>query len=95
MKPAAVASSWNIFTVSSEYSSRSLPTERQLLQEVVGDGDDVAADLVGLEDVEQLARAGPDQLGLRRARADASTASRIIGSGSRPVSAMRPAKTET
>jgi hypothetical protein len=36
------------------------PDIRQLPEDVVGDGDDVAADFVGLEDVEQFARAGPD-----------------------------------
>src|ERR1051325_1603335 len=44
--------------------------ELQLFQDVVGDGDDVAADGVGLEDVEELARAGPDQLRTRRGLED-------------------------
>ncbi len=39
-----------------------LVDEAELLQHVVGDRDDVAADRVGLEDVEQFAGAGPDQL---------------------------------
>ncbi len=39
--------------------------QRKLLQQIVRDGDDVAADGIGLHDVEQLARAGPDQLDLR------------------------------
>ena len=52
-------------TVSSENSSRSLPEQLQLGEEIVGDGDDVAADRVGLDDVEDLARARPDQLELR------------------------------
>ena len=72
-----------------------LADQRQLLQDVVGDGDDVAADRVGLEDVEQLARAGPDQLGVRRDAAAARPPRSSCGTGSRPVSAMRPAKTET
>ena len=42
-----------------------LADQRELVQDVVGHGDDVAADLVGLEDVEQLARACPDQFRLR------------------------------
>ena len=81
--PAAVASRWNIFTVSSENSSRSLPTSRQLLQQVVRDGDDVAADRVGLDDVEDLARARPDQLelGLGRERLAAPRASAAPGRG--------------
>jgi hypothetical protein len=33
----------------------------ELFEDVVGDGDDVATDLVGLEDVEQLAGTGPDE----------------------------------
>ena len=37
----------------------------ELLQQVVGDGDDVTADLVGLHEVEDLARRGPDQLRAR------------------------------
>ncbi len=40
-----------------------LADERQLLEDVVRDRDDVAADGIGLEDVQQLARAGPDELG--------------------------------
>src|SRR6202012_5722206 len=43
-----------------------VPEQGELLQEVVGDRDDVAADLVGLDDVEDLSRRGPDQLRLRR-----------------------------
>ena len=50
---------------------------------------------VGLEDVQQLARARPDQLGVRARRAAVSTAAAISGTGSTPVSAMRPANTET
>src|SRR5437870_44027 len=33
----------------------------KLLQQVMGDGDDVAADCIGLDDVENLAGARPDQ----------------------------------
>ena len=43
-----------------------LAEQVELLEQVVGHGDDVAADLVGLHDVEDLARRGPDQLGARR-----------------------------
>src|ERR1051326_7500340 len=39
-----------------------LADEGQLAQEVARDGDDLAADRIRLEHVEQLARAGPDQL---------------------------------
>ena len=49
-----------------------LADQRQLLDDVVGHRDDLAADLVGLEDVEQLARARPDQLGIGRGSAAAS-----------------------
>src|ERR1035438_9776516 len=38
--------------------------EGEFLEDVVGGGDDVAADCVGLENVQQLAGAGPDQLGV-------------------------------
>src|SRR5271154_4130880 len=38
--------------------------EIELAHDVVGDGDDVAADLFGVKDVEQLAGAGPNQLGV-------------------------------
>jgi hypothetical protein len=44
VKPAAVASRWNIWTVSSENCSRSLPSRVELLQQVVRHRDDVAAD---------------------------------------------------
>src|SRR5579885_734459 len=42
-----------------------LANERQLGQQIGGEGDDVAAGLIRLDDVEQLARAGPQQLSLR------------------------------
>ena len=45
-----------------------LAQQIELLEQVVGDRDDVAADLIGLDQVEDLARRGPDQL---RARAPA------------------------
>ena len=95
VKPAAAASRWNILHRLERILVEILADQRQLGEHVVGDGDDVAADLVGLEDVEQLARAGPEQLGLRAVAQDARSDSRISGTGSRPVSAMRPAKTET
>src|SRR5271168_383373 len=38
--------------------------EIELAHDVVCDGDDVAADLFGVKDVEQLAGAGPNQLGV-------------------------------
>src|SRR5262245_3845856 len=41
-----------------------LVDQAQLVEDVVGHRDDVAADGIRLEDVEQLARAGPDELGL-------------------------------
>src|SRR5687768_5948014 len=69
-----------------------LAHQGQLLEDVVGGGDDVAADGVGLEDVEELAGAGPQQLLLGYGRIS-STAAAIRGTGSRPVSAMRPTKT--
>ena len=72
-----------------------LADQRQLLQQVVGHGDHMAADRVGLEEVEQLPRAGPDQLRDAAGGAATSQRSSMIGSGSRPVSAMRPANTET
>ena len=68
--------------------------ERELLQHVRRCGDDVAAGEVRFENVVELARAGPDQLGAG-AIFRSSTAAVIIGSVGRPVSAMRPAKTET
>src|SRR5881392_2708355 len=40
--------------------------QRQLLDDVVGNRDHLTANLVSLEDVEELARARPDQLGIRR-----------------------------
>src|SRR5437868_2481061 len=40
--------------------------QRQLLDDVVGNGDDLTTNLVGLEDVEELARARPDQRSIRR-----------------------------
>src|SRR5688500_20327446 len=42
-----------------------LADDIQLLQDVVGDRDDVAANGVGVEDIEQFARAGPDELLIR------------------------------
>ncbi len=55
-----------------------LADERQLLEHVGRDRNDVAADLVGLEDVEKLARARPQQLRLgcdwREARAPCACA---------------------
>ena len=63
--PAARASSWNIFT-SSEYVSRLQPTFASFFQNVVCDGDDVATNRIGLEDIEQFPRACPNQLGQRR-----------------------------
>ena len=49
-----------------------LADQRQLLDDVVGHRDDLAADLVGLENVEQFARARPDQFGVGRGFAAAS-----------------------
>ena len=51
-------------------------------------------ELVGLEDVQQLARARPDQLELRRRLRSRRGDSATIGIGSRPVSATRPANSE-
>ena len=36
--------------------------QRELLQNIAGCGNDMAADRIGLNDIEQLARARPDQL---------------------------------
>ena len=71
-----------------------LADKRELLEQVGRHRDDVAADRVGLEDVQQLARARPDQLDLGCGCSRSSSASAMSGTGSRPVSAMRPAKTE-
>src|SRR6516164_1787900 len=70
-----------------------LADEIELAQELVRHRDDVAAALLGMEDVQELASAGPKQfrLGARGGNLHA----RICGIGSTPVSAMRPAKTET
>src|SRR3954471_17083327 len=43
-----------------------LSDQRQLLENVVGHRDDVTCDRVGVEDVQELTRTGPDQLGGRR-----------------------------
>ena len=51
--------------------------------------------VVGLEDVEQLARARPEQLGLRPIAQELKRLQPYSGTGSRPVSAIRPANTET
>ena len=70
VKPAAAASPWNIRTVSSEYCSRLLPRQSSFLSRSWVIGDDVAADLIGLHQIEDLARRGPDQLRLRGLRHD-------------------------
>ena len=67
----------------------------ELRQQVVGQRDDVTADLVGLDDVEDLARRGPDQLRAWAPPSMTSSDFAMIGTGSMPASAMRPAKTET
>ena len=95
VNPAFTASLRNISTVSSENCVEVLADQLELLEDVVGGGDDVAADGVGLEDVQELARARPEQLGVRRQGRVNSRAAAIIGTGSRPVSAMRPANTDT
>ena len=41
-----------------------LADQRQLFDDVAGHGDDMAADFVGLENIEELARARPEKLGL-------------------------------
>ncbi len=83
-------------------SARSRPSTRrgpcrpaQLLQQVGRDCDDVAADCVGLEDVEQLAWAGPDQLDLWPAAPESRRTPSSSEWDRGPVSAMRPANTET
>src|ERR1700694_1727448 len=43
-----------------------LADQRKLLQDVIGYGDHLTSDRVGVEDVQQFARARPDQLGSRR-----------------------------
>ena len=93
--PAATASWRNILTVSSENSREVLADQRQLGEHVRCRGDDVAADLVGLHDIQQLARAGPDQLGARQRPQEPNDRLAMIGTGSRPVSAIRPANTDT
>ena len=66
----------------------------ELLEQVMSHGDDVAADGVGLADIEDLA-------GLAQSSSSAgkgfkiSSACRMSGTGSRPVSAILPANTET
>ena len=95
LKPALTASLRNIFTVSREYSSRSLPTSSSFFRQVVGHRDDVAADLDRRGRC-SAARAGwPRSARAAGTIASISTAAAIIGSGSRPVSATRPANTET
>ena len=70
-----------------------LAERAELGQQVAGHRDDVAADRVRLDDVEHLARAGPDQLGPRRRAHDLQRLAHDRH-GSRPVSAIRPANTE-
>ena len=53
-KPAATASRRNICTVSSEYCIEVLAEQVELLEQVVGHGDDVTPDLISLHDVEYL-----------------------------------------
>src|ERR1035437_6055952 len=76
-----------------------LTQARQLLQQVMRDRDDVAADLVRLYQVENLAGTCPDQLQLRLGASGGGAGrtasdSRTMGSGPPPASATRPAKTE-
>src|SRR5260221_9674704 len=66
----------------------------QLGQNVVGYRDDVAADFIRLKNVQQFPRAGPDQFRVRM-RAQYFHCLPIMGTGSRPVSATRPANTDT
>ena len=66
----------------------------ELGQELVGDGDDIATALFRVEDVQQLARARPQELRLGALR-HSFLAAAIWGIGSTPLSAIRPAKTET
>ncbi len=40
--------------------------QRKLLQDVIGHGDDLTSNGLGVEDVQQFAQARPDQLGTRR-----------------------------
>src|SRR5262249_47265494 len=70
-----------------------LADEIELAQELVRHRDDVAAALLGMEDVQELASAGPKQL--RLGARGGNLLARICGIGSTLVSAMRPAKTET
>ena len=55
-------------TVSSENSLEVSAQPRQLCEQLLRDRDDVTADRIGLEDVQELARAGPDQLAAAVAR---------------------------
>ena len=71
-----------------------LAQQVELLEQVVGHRDDVTPDLVGLHDVQDLPRRGPDQLRPSARRAMISTARPMIGIGSMPASAIRPANTE-
>src|SRR5262245_9510306 len=57
-----------------------LADEIELAQELVRHGDDVAAALLGMEDVQELARAGPKQLRLR-ARSQDLLAGEHMGDG--------------
>ena len=64
-------------------------------QQVRRHGDDVAADRFGLDHVEDLAEDWPRAVRGSGTPASISTAAAIDGTGSRPVSAIRPAKTGT
>ena len=79
VRPAATASSRNACTASSESSAPVLvPIAGSFLQDVGRRRDDMATHLIGLDDIEDLARRGPDDLDIRRL-ARRAMASRMIG----------------
>ena len=70
------------------------PQPMKLLQEVVRHRDDVAPDRVGLDDVQHF-RGLAHRSSTFGFSATISSAAAMSGTGSRPVSATRPAKTDT
>ena len=91
--PAASASRKNICTVSRLKSLEALPSSGSLARRS-GVAVMMSQPIRPPDDVEHLARAGPEQLDVLVGgpAVDSDSAS---AAGSRPVSAMRPAKTET
>jgi hypothetical protein len=92
--PAAVPSFIEHFHGVEGVVAEILADQSQLLQDVVGHGDDMAADRICLENIEQLTRLAQISSVLGAA-ARRRTASAISGTGSTPLSATRPANTDT